>query len=66
MYNSSFFFVVLHKPTLLPSTFKPGWDVSMVSIDVHVQGSLVSMHLRGLRGINSDLVSPDLVPPYLI
>ena len=26
MYNWSFLFVVLHKPTLLPSTFKiPGW-----------------------------------------
>ena len=25
MYNWSFLFVVLHKPTLLPSTFKPSW-----------------------------------------
>ena len=34
MYNWSFFFVVLHKPTLLPSTFNSSMFYSSPSVDV--------------------------------
>ena len=40
MYNWSFLFVVLHKPTLLPSTFKHG-ITNLVSIDEVIYVKLV-------------------------